>query len=145
MSYINKINVNNNDYDLMSINSIYDTTERIIGTYFGKPLYRKAFVITPSEYVNLQDDNNRKNYPTNIDIETLLRADMHIKYAQAGYSVNTKTYGMHNVAVSNTYDCGVHSCKNGVLNILIGSAQVSILTDDIHLILEYTKTSDSSD
>ena len=124
MSYINKINVNNNDYDLMSINSIYDTTERIIGTYFGKPLYRKAFVITPSEYV--------------------LRADMHIKYAQAGYSVNTKTYGMHNVAVSNTYDCGVHSCKNGVLNILIGSAQVSILTDNIHLILEYTKSSDSS-
>lgn len=59
MPKIDKIRLNNNDYDIGN-NNVYSTTEQVVGTWTdGKPLYRKvisvgqANVITGNSYTDL--------------------------------------------------------------------------------------------
>ena len=49
MSYIDKIQVDGVDYDLEAP-QIYDDQERVVGTWFGKPLYQKTLYYDKTQY-----------------------------------------------------------------------------------------------
>ena len=49
MPNIDKIRVNNIDYDLVTA-EIYDDQERVVGTWFGKPLYQKTLYYDNTDF-----------------------------------------------------------------------------------------------
>ena len=65
MSFINKIQVDGVEYDLEAL-QIYDDQERIIGTWFGKPLYRKVIEVNQySGNFNVIHNIENLDYVTN--------------------------------------------------------------------------------
>lgn len=60
-----------------SIGEVYDDQERVIGTWFGKPLYRKVLSMTVAEIKELtKDSSNRYKVPVqdlNIDLLTSVK------------------------------------------------------------------------
>ena len=105
----------------------YSTTEQIIGTYFGKPLYRKAVDLT-----NITINQGRNQFPHNIaNLELCIRADL--KATQQGYmfpyfwNSNGDYTAINEVGGSNIY---IYSSANWETS------------DNYRVILEYTKTTD---
>ena len=149
MSYIDKIQVDGVDYDLEAP-QIYDDQERVIGTWFGKPLYRKVISLTVQEYNNLEASGNLKLLPLNIYIKNIIRADMvALNFSTDGTATNNRTYPMHYVNTSSGSDLGVHNYKNSVadasvsnLEIFINNAILTRASGNIYITLEYTKTTD---
>lgn len=138
MPNIDKIRVDGVDYNL-STPQIYDSQERIIGTWFGEPIYRQVISLTVTEYNNLQTYSNRKVYPlSSININKFLRGDVVLSYVDNNI-YTTKTYPSHSVATNATYDAGVHNAITDALILVIGTSLLPILTDNIYIIIEYTK------
>lgn len=105
---------------------IYDSNERMIGIYDGKPLYRKKFHITQQ----IGGDVNIPHGLTNIKV--------------------TKIYGTArttgNVDVPIPY---VHTVAANLVGVFENGSSIcfrlsSTILTDTHIILEYTKTTDSA-
>lgn len=127
------------------LNTNYSATETVVGTYLGKPLYRKILHLTKSEYNNLSSGgSNRKFLPvTSLNIESLFRADMQANWTDGEKNL-TKCYAMHPLNTSNAYEIGVNSLESNSLLLIIGSSVLSGMSNDdkANIVLEYTKTTD---
>lgn len=117
----------------------YDNKERVIGTWFEKPIYRKVIKITPTEYNELTSDGTKKMLPLNMNIDLILKANITVKYQDT--NINTKTFFMHSISSGN-YEIGVNNCINNELQIYVGSSVLPNIVDYIYITLEYTKTTD---
>ena len=125
-----------------SIGEIYDDQERVIGTWFGKPLYRKVIELTVQEYEALDiNTENRKLYPLNFDIDNCVRGDTITTYQDSNNKPLTKVYPMHTIS-TNSYESGIHNIWDNNIVFYVGSSITSNLLNNIYLILEYTKTTD---
>lgn len=123
-------------------NKTYSTTETVVGTFLGKPLYRKVVPLTAVEYSALADaGNNRKAFDvSSYNIDFLLRGDMTVKFLDSSKPCK-KCYPMHLLNTSSAFECGLNDYNDGIIKIIMGSTILNGLTD-CNIILEYTKTTD---
>lgn len=90
MATINKIQVNGVEYDLLAQERVYDNTEKVVGTYFDKPLYQKDW-----NGLTYSSNNETKDLGFDSTIEII---DYHQVYTGSGIKVssnfanNTKMY-----------------------------------------------------
>ena len=146
MPNIDKIRVDGTDYDLVAP-EIYDDQERVIGTWFGEPLYRKVLSLTATEYNNLETSNTYKLLPLDVRIKSIMRADIMVSnFTSDGTGTNNKTYAMHHVNTSTSSELGVNNCKTSVsgtnnsnLEIYVNNTAISRINGNIYITLEYTK------
>ena len=126
-----------------SSSNTYSTTETQIGTYLGKPLYRKVIQITAEEYNALDISSGRHKLPIEtLSVDRLLRADLNTNYND-GTKVSKKSYPSHSVGSnSGSYDIGINGIEDDNLAIVVGSSILNGLVGTIDIILEYTKTTD---
>lgn len=137
MPNIDRIRVDGTDYDL-STPQIYDNQERIIGTWFGEPIYRKVISLTTEEILALvKASDNRRLYPVDISIDYLLRADTIANYTIDNV-VSKKCYSSSNLTYG-AYSSNVHSLENNTFKLNIGDTVINNLTSPLNIILEYTK------
>ena len=138
MPNIDKIRVNGIDYNVVAP-EIYDDQERVIGTWFGKPLYRK--VITGII------DNSATNWQVlatiselNIDTLMITTANL-IEYNDGKYRV-VHELPYHDRAI---YERFVHlfDSKGSNVEILVPSNYINdFINNKVIVIIEYTKTTD---
>lgn len=104
---------------------VYSTSEQRIGTWLGKPLYRKVLNLTTPDVTVFK----RVSYEIS-DIETVVREDTYMIH-------NNKKYRIPYYEDSSYYCIGVFG-NDGIY--LYNSS--SFLNKPIIIILEYTKTTD---
>lgn len=123
---INIPSVNVND-------GIYDDQERVIGTFFGKPLYRKIIRKDMGNYT----ENSDTDVYVDSAIDTMVTMTGHYtttsKYTLAINAYTGATYGSNDLAAvwyqANRYAVRIRGGK-------------SVVGASLCLILEYTKTTD---
>ena len=120
----------------------YDNTERVIGSYFGKPLYRKIIQITKDEYKDLPTtSNSRKGLDvSSLNINFLVNAIISLNYIETNVKHNKVGY-MHRTDTNN-YELGCNDTAGGTLNFFIGNSILTGLDGSANILLEYTKTTD---
>ena len=123
MPKIDKIRFNNTDYDIGT--EVYDDQERVIGTWFGKPLYRKVYNIT-----NIP----KSKYDYQLDIDNTCVVNTINVY----YYDDNRTFCVQNP----WYEfMQVYLKQNNVLR--IEKNTTDSWTQNCYVILEYTKTTDT--
>lgn len=131
MSVINKIRVNNVDYDLTTQNVVIDSTEKVIGTWFGKPLYSKTLnvgtISTGSGDIALSTYGI-----TNADV---IMIDLSNSYLAWAGSPGTNYQPVLNYYASNDY-FSMWATNNDRISYMFKG------TRDVVLTLHYTKTTD---
>lgn len=112
-------NLNNieNEVKFLDDNTIYDNTEKVVGTWFGKPLYRKTF--------------NLLNVPT--------------KGTNKGTTDYTYNHGIENIEVAwiggESFIYGTSDNTFHNVNSYIGSTTNAFLDRAIHATVDLTKLS----
>lgn len=107
--------------------NIYSTEETVIGTWLGKPLYRKVYELTTPKTASAQDTVG------SID------ADMNV-VGISGYMLTSE--GVHH-AINSTYGTNVAAVVRGT-NIRMIVSGATLVSRPCWLVLEYTKTTDSA-
>ena len=128
MPNIDKIRVNGIDYNVVAP-EIYDDQERVIGTWFGKPLYRKVIEVNQySGNFNVIHNIENLDYVTNF-YGTFKRKDgvQTVTTAVAVDNYNIKIFDMTSTQFS------VNVGQNLTDNLAVEKCMVT---------LEYTKTTD---
>lgn len=109
--------------------TIYSTEEQVIGTWLGKPAYRK--VITTSEYINV---NESMNIPHNIqNLEHVIKCDGMLCWGGLNMPFPTHYENQEREFVINYVD---------TTNVKVTSFNESWGSYSVYIILEYTKTTD---
>lgn len=123
--------VNNNDDDMTTISTnltnatTYSTTETVVGTWMGKPLYRKVF----------NRGNNLSSFNHNI-------ANVDLIWIDSAHSIRKHPSGNVFNLVGGTTDSTIK------LAIYVNNTQVyidnigALSPSEIYITLEYTKTTD---
>lgn len=127
MPKIDKIRLNNNDYDIGN-NNTYSTDEQVIGTYMDKPLYRKIIVV----------DNPPKN------------TDNYLSFSSLSIEKITSIGGMAYVGTEMSFPVNFWAANTAYVmahpdytNSAIKYKNVNWSFTKIEFILEYTKTTDT--
>jgi len=119
MPNIDKIRIDNVDYDITK-GETYSTEETVIGTWIdGKPIYRKVYNITGS---NLTQD------VTDLHIDTLVKLD---GFINDGMPLN--------LYMDNSHFCFTHC--NSLTE--ISCSMTGWTATKVKYIIEYTKTTDT--
>ena len=110
---------------------VYSTTEQVVGTWFGKPIYRKVFVVNKSETTS-----SSINIPTNIEtVETVVN--------QRGFVERTDGYIDYiPTNITNTdFMTYFGDFSTNLIRVRMGNSIYSVMSK-VTVILEYTKTTD---
>ena len=126
-----------------SIGEIYDDQERVIGTWFGKPLYRKVIVKTVAEIKELSKDSaNRYLLPVqDLNIDLLMEAKTICEYDDGGSNIHHKKC-YSSVPSSSAYDMTILGINNGYILCRYTDNILNYVTSNIYIPVEYTKTTD---
>lgn len=126
MPKIDKIRFNNTDYDIG--NNTYSIDEQVVGTWFGKPLYRKTFIIDSGISSGMTIQHGISNFDLLVKVEGSFR----------------RTDGKMNgllIGTSDNYSVNIYDVTTSQFSLTKGN---SISVDYIHVSLYYTKTTDIS-
>ena len=137
MSNINKIRINNVDYDITD-GETYDGIEKIIGTWFGQPLYQKEFRLTKAQLIALsKDSNNRYLLPHSIS---------GIGIATYRTIIGSTTDNNVDMSVADIYNSGnwnlcLYNINPTNIEIFAGVDILNVL-NGVSIIIKYIKTTD---
>lgn len=126
---INADNLNNNFNELNRANT-YSTEEQVIGTWMGKPLYRKSMVITEGFNTEMLIKHGIDAFGELIDVTATIYNHSAWHKMPAIYAPDIATY------VSSAYSVS----ENDVFITMSGS--VAYAASKINVTIEYTKTTD---
>lgn len=112
---------------------IYDGQERVIGTWFGKPLYRKTIAININE-------SGEKIFAHNIANVKIIMPDLSSSYIiHTGQSFPlTAIYTNAGIDEINDYSINLNWVNSQNFNLTIGSGRLG----NGYITLKYTKTTD---
>lgn len=105
---------------------VYDGEERVIGTWFGKPLYQKVIIETSAKTGNVADVSD-------LHIDTCIRSDM-ISRCTESYGLAFRVSGDVNTI------CALDITKTHVKVYASGAT----INEIFAIILQYTKTTDEA-
>ena len=110
-------------------NHTYSTEETKVGTWNGKPVYRKTIVIS-----NVTETN--KTYDlSSLSIETCMIDSSHSYFEQGNYQIPIGCYGG-----TTDYSRAFYQKNTKTLYVQFGTTYT--MSKNIHITIEYTKTTD---
>ena len=110
--------------------NVYSTEETKVGTWNEKPIYRKTIVIS-----NVTKTN--KTYDlSSLSIETCMIDSSHSYFEQGNYQIPIECYGG-----TTDYSRAFYDSNAKLLYVQFGTTYT--MSKDIHITIEYTKTTDS--
>ena len=112
--------------------TIYSTTEQVVGSYMGKPLYQKTLELSGFSNGNNSFNHNISNFETLVGMKGIISRtdDAFQHYPHEDDSV--ASYVVDNAVSATT------------VNIWFGSAARAALVSKIYLTIQYTKTTDTT-
>lgn len=116
--------------DKITTKSTYSTEETKVGTWNGKPIYRKTIVMS-----NVTETN--KTYDlSSLSIETCMIDSSHSYFEQGNYQIPIGCYGG-----TTDYSRAFYQKNTKTLYVQFGTTYT--MSKNIHITIEYTKTTDS--
>lgn len=116
--------------DKITTNSTYSTEEVVVGTYMGKAKYRKTIVMS-----NVTETN--KTYDlSSLSVETCMINSSHSYFEQGNYQIPIGCYGG-----TTDYSRAFYQKNTKTLYVQFGTTYT--MSKNIHITIEYTKTTDS--
>lgn len=110
--------------------NVYSTEETKVGTWNGKPIYRKTIVMS-----NVTETN--KTYDlSSLSIETCMIDSSHSYFEQGNYQIPIGCYGG-----TTDYSRAFYQKNTKTLYVQFGTTYT--MSKNIHITIEYTKTTDS--
>ena len=113
-----------------ALKQVYSTEEQVIGTWMGKPLYRKSMVITEGFNTEMLVAHGIDNFGELIDVTATIYNHSAWHKMPAIYAPDITTY------VSSAYSVNVEDVY------ITMSGSVAYAASKINVTIEYTKTTD---
>ena len=120
------------DYNTYGVPTVhYDGNEQVIGTYFGKPLYQKTWVVPKS---SLNSGETTYTHNNDLHIDNLVSVE--------GAVANSRPLVEYHS--NSIWACSIYNIGNNAFWIYLGSSVYSNLanTSTVKVTLRYTKTTD---
>ena len=136
MPNIDKIRVNGIDYNVVAP-EIYDDQERVIGTWFGKPLYRKLLEIDNTDFSG-SSIKSRTYSISSLSVNNIINTNIFLIRTDTTETMRNP-YIAINGSTSWNFVCSQSATD---LYISIGTDLYNKMSK-IYAILEYTKTTDT--
>ena len=133
MPNINKIRINNVDYDLQTP-QVYSTQEEVVGTWINEePIYRKVFELTDLDVGETRIAHNIQNLSQIISARGAFQR------------MDGKRETLDRVDQSTSWEVNIGDISDDTIVISVGTSYANdFKIAQLHLILEYTKVENTA-